>query len=162
MRGYRQAVKQFLSSPEATASAFSTIGWDTSRTPDGYTYWCLVNYGLLEEMELDVVLQGEDQWFAEMWIPPILARYEQAATRLADDVGRRKGLAIAVDTDRSVILGALGEGDPVDGLRAMWQSFADPEVYDLVLLLCGMTAPTEEDAVSYDVPDDNPFWDEGD
>ena len=156
---YHKQVKEFLQSTEATASAFSSIGWDLEREKGAREFWCVVNYGILEEMELDIVLQEDENWFAEMYVPPILPSYEEEATALCDRLqSAYPPLVATVDTDRSVLLAAIGKGDPMPTIRAWWKVFAEEEVYQAVLWLCGMTAPTEEDMTSFDYPD--PFDDE--
>ena len=154
-----KAIKQFLSSPEATASAFSSIGWDVERSHGEHAFWCLVNYGILEEMELSIVAHADGTWFAELFIPPILARYEVQAEQLCKHLAEDyPPLVAAVDVDRSVLLGVAGCGDPTPQLTALWRAFAAPRVYQTVLLLCGCTAPTPEDKLGFDIPD-NPFED---
>ena len=156
---YHKQVKDFLQSTEATASAFSSIGWDMSRERGERNFWCVVNYGILEEMELDIVLQGDGGWFAELYVPPILECYEQEATDLCDRLCKAyPPLVATVDTDRSVLLAAIGTGDPMPTIREWWKVFGQDEVYQAVLYLAGLTAPTEEDAIPLDCPD--PFDDE--
>ncbi len=153
---YKQ-IHKFLKSTEATASAFSSIGWDVERDHGSHAFWCVVNYGILEEMELDIVVHEDDTWFAELYIPPVLPRYEQEAARLCEEIQRLyPPIAAAVDTDRAVLLGAVGTADTLDTLGSLWQAFGNPAVYEAVLYMCGMSAPTEDDAAPYDLPDD-PF-----
>lgn len=148
-----------MQSTEATASAFSSLGWDETKQHGTRDFWCLVNYGILEEMELDIVLQPDNTWFAELYIPPILEIYEHQAVALCDCLQRAYPPLIAtVDVDRAVLLAAMGEGDPMPTIKEWWKAFAEEEVYQSVLFMCGLTAPTEEDMVSFDYPD--PFDDE--
>ena len=145
---YKQVIA-FLKSTEATASAFSSVGWDVEREKHAHDVWCLVNYGILEEMELNILVEADGRWLVEAYIPPVLPQCEKEAEALCRHIQRTyPPLVATVDTDRSVLLGAVGEGDPTPTLRAMWQAFAMPEVYEIVLLLCGMTAPTDEDVLA--------------
>lgn len=152
---YKQ-IRHFLKSTEATASAFSSIGWDEEKREDERAFWCLVNYGILEELELSIVVDGEEAWFAELYLPPILPACEKEAARLVAELqAKYPPLVGAVDTDLSVILGAAGKGDPTDTLRALWRAWGEEEVYQAVLLVCSMTAP-DPDEQPFDTPDD-PF-----
>ena len=156
---YAKQIKAFLQSTEATASAFSSIGWDETKRQGTRDYWCLVQYGILEEMEIDVVLDKDGNWYAEMYIPPILPRYEEEAAALCATLQQAHSPLLAtVDVDNAILLGVMGEGDPMPKLKAFWQAFAEEEIYQSVLFLCGLTAPTKEDMVSFDYPD--PFDDE--
>ena len=156
---YAKQIRAFLQSTEATASAFSSIGWDETRHVGSRDYWCLVKYGILEEMELDVVLEG-GSWFVQLYVPPILPEYEEEVARICDDLqARYSPLVATVDVDRAVLLGAMGEGDPMHALRRLWQVFGEEDVYEAVLLFASLTAPTEDDLMAYDVPDD-PYGDD--
>lgn len=154
---YSTQIKEFLSSPEATASAFSSIGWDETRHIGSHEFWCLVNYGILEEVEIMITVSKKD-WLVTMTLPPILAKYEAQAEAICAALQAQYPPLIAdVDVDRSILLGGLGSGDPMPTLRELWRVFDVEEVYQAVLLMCGFTAPSPDD-VGFDIPD-NPFDD---
>lgn len=158
MQAPHRTIRKFLSSPEATASAFSSIGWDIERAHGDHAFWCLATYGILEEMELCLVTHADGSWYAEMYIPPVLAKCERTAEDLCAALCRDyPPLVATVDVDRAVLVGMTAMGDILEGLRTLWRLFAEDVVYQTVLTLAGMTAPTEDD-VGFDVPD-NPFDD---
>ena len=81
---YYKEVRAFLRSTEATASAFSSIGWDEEKDHGNCAFLCLVNYGILEEMELDIILHEDETFFVEMYVPPVCARFREEAVAMAE------------------------------------------------------------------------------
>jgi hypothetical protein len=152
---FHKQVRAFLKSADATAEAFSSVGWDEEHSRDAREFWCLVNYGILQEIEVYISLQREGNWVIELLVPPILPQYERQVSALCADLQQSyPPLVAAVDSDLTVVLGAIGTGDPLPTLQTLWHIFALDVVYQFVLLCCGMTAPAEEDKIPYDVPED--------
>lgn len=159
MHALIKQVKCFLQSPEATASAFCSLGWDHTHKGHDHTFWCVVQYGLLEEMEVQVDVD-ESGWAIWMFLPPVSPFSMPLATKLAAAIEEAEPVFQVVwDEDDSVLVGAIGEGDVVEALRRLWAAWANPLVYEAVLTLCGLTRADNGYIMVADTDMDNPFDD---
>ena len=146
MRRSSRFVKEFLKSSEATASGFSCVGWDIEHQDGDDIFAAWVDYGILSEMELDVVVEKDEGWFMQMYIPPVLAKEEGFARTLCEQFPSC-GLVAAMDDERAVVVGATGKGDIEQRLPTLWRAFDLPDVYERILVLCGLSeAPPQEEA----------------
>lgn len=151
-------VKQFLSSSEATASAFSSLGWDVQHKMGEVVFWLEVDYGLMEEMPLDIVLQRPTGWYAQMYIPPVRPALRDLAGGVCAQIEAMAPLVAQLDPDGGVLVGMVGT-DVQAQLPILWQAFGRPDVYEAILVLCGLSdAPDEEDWMYADDPDPDTMY----
>ena len=153
MRDDIRYVKQFLRSSEATASGFSCVGWDVGKDGGDTVFTLLVDYGILQEMELDVVLERAGAWYVQMYVPPVRPWLTDLATHVCVEIATCGVLVATVYEDGECLIGATGDAPIRQVLPTLWRAYGRDDVYECVLTLCGLSEATDEDETQDEIPD---------
>ena len=150
---FHKQVRAVLKSADATAEAFSSVGWDEEHSREAREFWCLVNYGILQEMELDVVLERAGAWYVQMYVPPVRPWLTDLATHVCDEIATCGVLVATVYEDGECLIGATGDAPIRQVLPTLWRAYGRDDVYECVLTLCGLSEATDEDETQDEIPD---------
>ena len=151
MRNNARSIEKFLASDQAVQGLFARLGWDKHRRIDGAEFYLLANYGILEDMEMDIDVQG-DTVGVQLYIPQVREDLRPQAKRLIEAFD-------ALDTPLAVLTVSdgyvVGTACDMASFERVWAAYDDPQVYEIILTLCSLTdvpAPSEFAPLP-----DNPF-----
>ncbi|MBO4534479.1 MAG: hypothetical protein J5755_00925 [Clostridia bacterium] len=143
-----------MASKEAVEGRFAALGWERNRTRLGAEFYVLATYGIMEDTEMEISLEGEEMG-VQMYIPQVRKDLlPQAEALLAEFRTLHTPLAILTVEDGYLLGAACPYDETLSQFGAVWAAYSDPDVYSIVLTLCGLTDVPPQDG--YEMPDD-PF-----
>lgn len=153
-RSDARRIERFLASQEAVAGKFAALGWEKNHTKLGVDFYLLATYGIMDDVEVEISLEGEDMG-VQLYVPQVREDLlPQAQALIKEFEALDSPLAILKVEDGYLVGAACAFSQDLADFRTLWEAYSDPEVYSIILTLCGLTdVPPLGD---YEMPDD-PF-----
>ena len=96
------------------------------------------------------LLRPAGGWYAQMYIPAVRPELCAFALEVCAQIEQTASLLARIDPDGRILVGMVGD-DVKAQLPVLWQTFANPAVYEAILVLCGLSAPPDDEETAPDI-----------